>query len=196
MQLAYVRALTKDDSPLAGGFGLKNITNTRRARRVGRLVASGLLLVVAGGCGPVWYLDATFPERVAKQENRPLLYYFKAWDSTQHRNMWLKVFQDPAVKTELMDTVNVELEFAYYPRQANRYGVRQPQVCVMCKPDGLKVLSSMYVNPVPKKEEFLDWLRRAKAAATPKPTTAQTTAAPTTAATTVPATTRPAQGGG
>ena len=50
---------------------------------------------------------------------------------------------------------------------ASRYGVQRPQVCVMCRPDGTMVFTPEYVSPVPKPEAFLEWLKRAKAEATP-----------------------------
>ncbi len=81
--------------------------------RTGTFVGFLLLPVVIGCAEPVWYLDHGFGERLAKQENKPLLFYFKAWDSTQHRNMRLKVFSDPAVKAELLKTVNLELEYSW-----------------------------------------------------------------------------------
>jgi len=131
-----------------------------------------LLLTWAGGCGPIWYIDAGFAQRLAKQENKPLLMYFKAWDSTQHRNMKLNVFEYPPIKKQLVNTVNLELEFAWFPDYAKRYGVQRPQVCVMCTPEGKKIHPSLYVNPVPTKEAFLDWLLKAKAEALPEPTSA------------------------
>ncbi len=127
------------------------------------------LSALAGGCGPVWYMDPTFAERVAAKDRKPLLLYFKSWDSTQHRNMRLEVFGDSAVKAELTDTVNVEIEFGWFPEHQRKYGVRQPQVCVMCTPDGAKVSDPLFVNPVPTKEKFLDWLKRSKAEAKPPP---------------------------
>ena len=77
--------------------------------RVGACVGLLVLPMVIGCAEPVWYLDHGFGERLAKQKNKPLLFYFKAWDSTGHRNMRLKVFNDPAVKAELLKTVNIEL---------------------------------------------------------------------------------------
>jgi hypothetical protein len=143
-----------------------------RNRRIGRRttwIASALLLLgmLTGGCGPVWYLDSGYAQRLAKQERRPLLVYFKAWDSTQHRNMKSKIFEDPAIKRELTDTVNLELEFAWAPEEARRWGVQRAQVCVMCTPDGDKVGQSLYVNPVPTEKEFLDWLLKVKATVKP-----------------------------
>jgi hypothetical protein len=132
----------------------------------------GLLLLLPGGCGPTWYMDAAFAERLAKEQNKPLLFYFKAWDSTQHRNMKMKVFEYPAVKKELMDTVNVELEFAWSAPYKGRYKVQAPQVCVMCDPNGNMVYTAKYVNPVPSDEDFLAWLRRAKAEVKPGTSTA------------------------
>ena len=127
--------------------------------------------LLATGCGPVWLLDPPTAEKIAREQNKPLLLYFKAWDSTQHRNMVLQVFNNPAVKAELKTTVNAELEFAFFPDYRKRYGVQQPQVCVMCAPNGEKVDSPLYVNPVPSPEKFLEWLKRAKAEATPPPPT-------------------------
>ena len=131
---------------------------------------AGLLLlsaILGTGCGPVWYADPGFAERLAKQENKPLLLYFKAWDSSQHRNMMLNVLSDASVKSELKTTVNAQLEFAFFPEFARRYGVQKPQVCVVCKPDGVKVSSPMVCNPVPTAAQFLDWLKNAKAQAQP-----------------------------
>lgn len=133
------------------------------------------LLSVAGGCGPVWWMDPNFAERLAKKENKPILYYFKEWDSTQHRNMWWNVFENAAVKKELKDTINVDVLLAWYPDYKKRFQISRPQVCVMCKPNGEAVHDTLYVNPVPKPEEFLRWLRRAKAEAMPKPASRPTT---------------------
>lgn len=141
-----------------------------------RWAASALCAALAAasvGCGPVWYFDPNFAERLARQENKPLLLYFRSWDSTQHRNMLREVLGNSAVRSELMDTVNAELEFAYFRTIASRYGVQRPQVCVMCRPDGTMVFTPEYVSPVPKPEAFLEWLKRAKAEATPAPPTSE-----------------------
>jgi len=125
------------------------------------------------GCSsPAWYLDPGSGERLAKQENKPLLLYFKEWDSTHHRNMRLDVFANPEVQKEMLGTINVELEYAWYKPEALKYGVLDPQICVMCNPDGKKVGESMYANPVPKPKFFLEWLREQKALAVPPPTSA------------------------
>ena len=127
-----------------------------------------LVLPLALGCTePVWYLDPGLGERIAKQENKPLLFYFKAWHSTQHRNMRMKVFNDPAVKEGLLKTANVELEFSWKPAYEERYGVSNPQVCVICKPDGTKVGHALYANPVPTVPRFLDWFKSAMSEALP-----------------------------
>lgn len=119
------------------------------------------------GCGPVWYIDPEYGERQAAKEQKPLLMYFKVWDSSQHRNMRLEVFENGAVKSELTGTVNVEVEFGLFPEYCKRFGVQRPQVCVMATPDGKRVGTPIYVNPVPAPEQFLEWLKRAKAEATP-----------------------------
>lgn len=135
--------------------------------------AAFMLLALAGihvcvGCGPVWYIDPDFGERQAAKEGKPLLLYFKVWDSSQHRNMRLEVFENGAVKSELTGTVNVEVEFSLFPEYCKRYGVQRPQVCVMATPDGKRVGTPIYVNPVPAPEQFLEWLKRAKEDAKPK----------------------------
>lgn len=119
------------------------------------------------GCGPTWLIEPRAAERIAQDENKPLLIYFKAWDSSQHRNMVLEVFNNPAVKSELLNTVNLELEFAFFPEYCKRYNVQRPQVCVMCTPDGRRVDTPFYVNPVPAPEHFLTWLKRVKEEAKP-----------------------------
>lgn len=140
-------------------------------RQPSKCVLIGALFAAAlsGGCGPVWIVDPAFAEKMARKENKPLLLYFKSWDSSQHRNMRLQVFADGAVSKEMTDTINTELEFAFFPDYRNRYGVKTPQVCVMCTPDGKKVGTSLYVNPVPTAEKFAEWLRSTKAEATGKP---------------------------
>lgn len=142
--------------------------------RVSRLVLGGIWVVgmyAASGCGPVWYLDPGYAERLAAKEKKPLLLYFKAWDSSVHRNMRREVLENAAVKAELKGTVNAELEYAYFKEWTRRFGVRQPQVCVMVNPAGQRVASPMYVNPVPTPEKFLDWLKNAKSEAVAAPGT-------------------------
>ncbi|MCG8409109.1 MAG: hypothetical protein MI923_28230 [Phycisphaerales bacterium] len=131
--------------------------------------SSMLALCSASGCNaPFWYAGPGLGgEEQAKKENKPQLLYFKTWDSTHHRNMGRKVFQDADVKKELADTVNIELEFAFFEEHAKRYGVTKSQVCVLCDPNGKKV-GALYVNPVPPAPRFLQWLRRAKSEASPK----------------------------
>ena len=135
--------------------------------RAGGLLPAAILfsLVALCGCGPTWYLDVNYAQKLAKKENRPLLYYFKNWDSPQHRDMKLRVFEHAQVQKEMMDTVNVELEFAWARDDAHRLGVQRTQVCVMCSSQGDKVYTALAVNPVPTEKEFLEWLVRAKAEA-------------------------------
>ncbi len=135
--------------------------------RAGTFVGFLLLPLLIGCADPVWYLDHGFGERLAKQDNKPLLFYFKAWDSTQHRNMRLKVFSDPAVKAELLKTVNLELEFSWSTTYKERYGVSNPQILVMCKPDGTKVGHALFANPVPTVPRFLDWFKSTLSEAMP-----------------------------
>lgn len=130
-----------------------------------------LLMLSASGCGsPLWYAGPGLGgEDQAKREKKPILLYFKSWDSSQHRNMKLKVFESPEVKTELMDMVLIEIEYAFFTKEARHYGVRRSQACVVCKPDGSKVLNTLYVSPLPTVPRFLEWLRTAKALAKPPP---------------------------
>jgi len=149
-----------------------SIITITRPGRVAMFLGCSMLALAAGCSAPIWYIDAGFGERLAKQENKPLLFYFKACDSTQHRNMKMKVFSDPKVKKELLKTVNVELEFSWSDPYKTRYGVSNPQVCVICDPQGKKVSHALYVNPVPSVPHFLEWLRTAyKEAAPPPPST-------------------------
>lgn len=149
-----------------------------RGRALGWCLMLTLAALAAGGCGPTWYLDPGFAERLAREQNKPMLVYFKAWDSNQHRDMKITVFEHPDVKRDLMDTVNVELEFAYFPDIAGRYGVQRPQVCVMCSPIGQKVHTALYANPVPTGQEFHEWLLKAKSMALPMTAPGPTTTAP------------------
>ncbi|HWL92001.1 MAG TPA: hypothetical protein VNT79_00575, partial [Phycisphaerae bacterium] len=59
------------------------------------MVSATIMALVGGaGCGgggSSWLLDAGFGLKQAKKENRPILFYFKEWDSTQHRNMRMQV---------------------------------------------------------------------------------------------------------
>jgi len=154
---------------------------SRVARRESR-AKGGLWILVAlcltsavwlTGCGgPLRVADPHFGERHARQNNIPILFYFKAWDSTQHRNMILNVFEDAQVKREMTGIITIELEYAWSTPYKERYRVMGAQVCVMCKPDGTMVHKSLYVNPVPTPERFIKWLKAAKAVAMPKPTSA------------------------
>src|SRR5207244_585742 len=101
----------------------------------------------------------------AAEKQRPLLLYFRVWHLSSHRDM-KKVFDNPPVRNELRDTVNVEVEYGFWPELDRRYRVITPQVCVMCSPDGQEV-SRFFVNPVPTEDKFLEWLREAKARAVP-----------------------------
>lgn len=147
-------------------------------RRLSGLIATSIVAMASVGCGPVWLVDPGFAEKQAKQENKPIMWYFKSWDSSQHRNMRMQVFADSRVASEMKDIINVELEFAFFQDYRNRYGVKTPQVCVMCTPDGRKVGTSLYVNPVPTPEKFADWLRTTKAEAKSGPPPASTGAPP------------------
>ena len=157
----------------------QNTNTTPGHRLLHRLakVACALVLVAISissvGCaGQQWWLDPGFAERLAAKEKKPLLFYFKAWDSTQHRNMKIKVFENPVVKQKMKGLIAVELEFAWSAPYDKRYKVHRSQLCVMCKPNGEMVGSSLYVNPVPTPEKFLEWLKRTKQEAMPpKPTT-------------------------
>jgi hypothetical protein len=121
--------------------------------------------MLAGCSRATWYVAPEFGEKKAAKENRPILYYFKAWDSTQHRNMLRNVLHDSRVDKELQDTINIELEYGFFDEQADRFKVRKPQVCVFAAPDGSRITPNYYVNPVPTPEAFLQWLRDAKAEA-------------------------------
>lgn len=135
--------------------------------------------MLAGCSRATWYVAPDFGEKKALKENRPILYYFKAWDSTQHRNMLRNVLHDSRVDKALQDTINIELEYGFFDEQANRFKVRKPQVCVFAAPDGSRITPNYYVNPVPTAEAFLEWLRNAKAEAAKRlhssPTAGQTT---------------------
>lgn len=135
--------------------------------------AFGLSLLLATGCNaPRWYIGSGLGgEDEARQKNKPMLLYFKTWHSTHHRNMGLQVFGQPEVAKEMRETINIELEFSYWPEVERRYGIRNSQVCVMCKPNGRQVGPAIYVNPVPSPEKFLSWFRSTKALAASKPTT-------------------------
>ena len=117
------------------------------------------------GCSSSRVLDPAYGQRLARREKRPLLYYFRKWDSPHHRNMCNNVLGDKTVKKALKDVVVVELEYAWSGAYRSRYGVRHPQVCVLCDPNGEQAYMPMYVNPVPEPDAFLTWLNTAKEAA-------------------------------
>jgi len=84
------------------------------------------------GCGSPWVLDPAFGQRYAVEQNKPLFLYFKAWDSTHHRNMKMKVLDGGSMRRELEDTVNVEVEFSFFPDVRSRYHVFSPTSFVSC----------------------------------------------------------------
>jgi hypothetical protein len=129
------------------------------------LGVGALVALLSTGCAASWYIDPSFAEKLARKENKPLLLYFKSWDSTQHRNFQRDVLQSSAVSSQLTDTVNAELEFGFFADWRKRYGITQPQVCVMCAPDGKPVGTKLTVSPVPTKEQFIEWLGRMKSQA-------------------------------
>jgi len=132
---------------------------------------------LASGCGgPSWYLDPGFGERLAAEKKRPILYYFKDWDSAAHRNMKKNVLDSAAVRKELTDTVNVELEWKWSGNYKDRYRVNSAQVCVLCSPDGREA-GRMTVNPVPGDVQFAKWLREAKTKARGEEATTRSSAA-------------------
>ena len=161
--------------------------NRASARHCRQLVRIGILICLVAvpigmGCArAVWYVAPEFGESKAKKDNKPILYYFKAWDSTQHRNMLKNVLHDPRVDKELRQTINIELEYGFFDEQSERFKVRKPQVCVFAAPDGSRLTPNYYVNPVPTADAFLQWLREAKgqAPAPVAPSTNPDTATPT-----------------
>ena len=153
----------------------------RRQKVAGRIISGGLLSVVlsglASGCGgPSWYLDPGYGERLAAEKKRPILYYFKDWDSAAHRNMKKKVLDTAVVRKELADTVNVELEWKWSGNYKDRYHVMSAQVCVLCSSDGRET-GRITVNPIPGDAQFAKWLHEAKAKARGEPATSKGSAA-------------------
>jgi len=145
----------------------RRIAASRPARRAGLTVV--LVGVLGGlGCSQQFIIDPGFGERYAAEKNRPMLLYFKLWDSSQHRNMIRDVFNNGAVKSELKSTVNIELEFGFFKEYRAKYGVLRPQVCVLCTSKGEKVGTPMYVSPVPAPEKFLEWYKEQRALALEK----------------------------
>lgn len=141
------------------------LTRTRRGA-TGLLLSCTVAALCVTGCRkPVWYLSPDLPERVARKENKPILYYFRAFDSTHHRNMLRNVLWNNRVEEELLDTVNLDLEFGFFEEQQARYDVRKPQVCVLVAPDGTRLTPNHELVPVPSVDAFLTWLKEAKARA-------------------------------
>ncbi|MFQ5422624.1 MAG: hypothetical protein ACE5F9_01440 [Phycisphaerae bacterium] len=161
----------------AGDDDLRRLRISNEHRRCWPVL--GVLVFFGGGvgCGSPWVLDPAFGQRYAVEQNKPLFLYFKAWDSTHHRNMKMKVLDSGPMRRELGDTVNVEVEFSFFPDVRSRYHVFRPQVCVMCKPDG-KEVDRMLVNPVPSLKAFVAWFREAKAKAMPRSSTRPGTVEP------------------
>ena len=146
-----------------------------------RVVLGGLIAVFVGGLatgcgGPTWYLDPGFGERLAAEKKRPILYYFKDWDSAAHRNLKKNVLDSAAVRKELGDTVNVEIEWKWSGNYKDRYHVLSAQVCVLCAPDG-KEAGRMTVNPIPGVPQFAKWVRESKALARGDAATSKSSAA-------------------
>ena len=113
--------------------------------------------------GGMWHRNSA--KRRPRKDNTPILYYFKAWDSTLHRNMLKNVLRNPGVDKALRETVNIELEYGFFDEQSDRFKVRKPQVCVFAAPDGTRLTPNLYVNPVPTPAAFLKWLNEAKSKA-------------------------------
>lgn len=169
--------------------GTERVLNNMRALasrgRLRRIVGVGVLAgilaaTMASGCSrAIWYVAPEFGEKKAAKDNKPILYYFKAWDSTQHRNMLKNVLHDPRVDRELKKTINIELEFGFFDEESGRFNVRKPQVCVFAAPDGTRLTPNYSVNPVPTPEAFLIWLKDAmrKAPQLSPPASADTTKA-------------------
>ncbi|MCB9854131.1 MAG: hypothetical protein H6818_00480 [Phycisphaerales bacterium] len=134
----------------------------RQFVQIGVVVCLFVMPIVTGCARAVWYVAPEFGEAKAKKDNIPILYYFKAWDSTQHRNMLRNVLHDPRVDKELRQTINIELEYGFFDEQTERFKVRKPQICVFAAPDGSRLTPNYSVNPVPTPEAFLQWLKEAK----------------------------------
>jgi len=66
---------------------------------------------------------------------------------------------------ELMDSVNIELEFAWAGQHKARFKDQRPQVCVMCDSSGKMVSTPLAVNLLPTPEAFVNWLRKSKSEA-------------------------------
>ncbi|MFO0974099.1 MAG: hypothetical protein U1A27_11785 [Phycisphaerae bacterium] len=140
---------------------------TGRGRKIWKIVAAIAWAAVLAGCAVRWDLDYNYARGVAQQQKRLMLLYFKDWSSPDHRNLVTQVFQSPVVAKELKDTINVEMLYNWGPTAA-QYGVeKEPQVCVMCNPDGNEIGRMGVRNPIPSPEKFAEWVRQMKAAARP-----------------------------
>ncbi len=141
-----------------------------------RLLIVGLVATAAGCGGAIRLLSPSAGANLARDKNKPLLYYFKAWDSTQHRNMIIDVFENPEVTAALADVITVELEYAFYLSIARKYEIPKPQWFVMCTPGGAMVRRLDGASRMPTAAGFLQWLKEAKSLAKPPRTSQPATA--------------------
>lgn len=137
-----------------------------RCMRRGRgAVARAIVLFVISsaffsGCSrPIWYLAPDLPEKKAVKDDKPIFYYFRAFDSAHHRNMLRDVLWNNRVEAVLRGSINLDLEYGFYEEQQERYDIRKPQVCLLAAPDGTRLTPNYELIPVPSVDAFLTWLK-------------------------------------
>lgn len=140
-------------------------------RRSVRAGLSGLTLCLmamcATGCADMkWRWDYNQAEQQARQQGKHLFIFYKWWLSNESNRMHGEVMADPAVGSQLQDTINLLLEKDSSPEYANymvKYGVTSPPAFVMVAPDGTYYVQSGFVP----KDRFIDFIKNAKSGKAP-----------------------------
>ncbi len=128
--------------------------------------AAAWMLSGCYGSDSGWHRNHNEASKLAAQDKKPLLTYFRPSDAKQDAVIRRILFANPAVQAELNQTVRVDLDPKSSAASRTAYGVHPSQPCVVvCKPNGQRAVQPIYLNPVPNADYFAQWLRNARAKA-------------------------------
>ncbi len=135
------------------------------SRQAYKLGLSAVVVLLAGchGSDSGWGHSHQDASKLAAQDKKPLLTYFRPTNAKEDATIRRVLFSDPAVQAELNQMVRVDLDFKSAASARALYAVHPSQPCiVVCKPTGQRAVQPIYLNPVPNAKYFAQWLQQAR----------------------------------